>query len=244
MRRWRGGARARAAALGLGACVAGACVAGAAAAAGEAVSGPGLGIGTHRPGIDSLTSADPVLAPEDTLPERVPRPSALSLLPGTAGGYLGLAVGRPHAGLHCVAGARPCDDAPRAWRLYTGGMVNRWLGVELGLLDLGRAERGAGSMRARGVDLALVGRMPLGRALGAFGKVGTTWGRTRVDAESGSGLVAGDASGFGLAVGAGLALDFAAHWSALLEWEQRDLRFPGDASEPVSATSLGLRWRF
>ncbi|MGE5117866.1 MAG: porin family protein [Betaproteobacteria bacterium] len=230
--------RAVAAVLGLVAALA------AAPARADDVSGPGLGVGTRRSGIDSLTSADPVLAPLDA-PAPPAAPSARpSLLPGNAGVYLGLSVGRPDYGLSCVAGALGCGEPSRGWRLYTGGMVNPHLGVELGLLDLGRAERGAGNVRARGVDLAVVGRLPLGHALGAFGKLGTTWGRTRADAEPGRGLVAGDASGFGLTVGAGLALDVAAHWSALLEWEQRDLRFAGDASEPVDTTSLGLRYRF
>jgi OmpA-OmpF porin, OOP family len=157
---------------------------------------------------------------------------------------VGLSLGRPDYALGCGAGGRPCDDPDGALRLYTGGMFNPFLGVELAYLDLGRAERGGGTAQARGFDLSLVGRVRLGESFGAYGRLGTTWGRTRLSVEPASGLVGGEASGWGLSYGAGLSLDVTPHWSALLEWAQHDFRFPGADTAPVSAANVGLRYRF
>ena len=215
---------------------------------GAAITGPGLGIGTRPDGIDSLTGAGPVpLLPRDAAAARtVPGPDGDGdpPLPYLSSRYVGLSLGRPDYSLGCGAGGRPCSDPEGALRLYAGGMFNRWLGVELAWLDFGHAERGGGTAEAHGLDLSLVGRMRLGQSFGAYGRLGTTYGRTRLDVEPASGLAGGAASGWGVSYGAGVSLDVSPHWTALLEWTQHDLRFPGDTSEPVSAANVGLLYRF
>jgi hypothetical protein len=219
----------------------------AAPGAASGITGPGLGIGTREAGIDSLTGAGPVIAPpRDDARDRLPAlgRGGDSLLPYTSLGYVGLALGRPDYALGCGSGGLPCDDPPTSLRLATGGMLNPYLGIELAYLDLGRAVRGGGSARARGLDLGLVGRLPLGESFGAYGRLGATYGRTRVDAAPASGLASGEASGWGMSVAAGVSLDVTSHWTALLEWDSHDLRFPGDETQPVRSTNLGLLYRF
>jgi OmpA-OmpF porin, OOP family len=219
---------------------------------GSGIIGPGLGIGTRRDGIDSLTGAGPVLPTPRADAGANTRRGAFqelgrdgdSLLPYTSSGYVGVSLGRPDYSLGCGAGGRPCDNPDGALRLYTGGMFTPHLGLELAWLDLGRADRGGGTAQARGFDVSLVGRVRLGESFAAYGRLGTTWGRTRLGVDAASGLVGGEASGWGLSYGAGLSLDMTPHWSALLEWTQHDFRFPGDTTEPVSATSVGLLYRF
>ena len=231
------------------------CVAGAASspaqapppADGAAITGPGLGIGTRRESIDSLTGAGPVVTmPRDDDAANAPRAGrgGDSLLPWTSAGYLGLSLGRPDYSLGCGAAGRRCGNPDLALRLYTGAMFNPHLGVELAWLDFGRADRGGGTARARGLDLSLVGRVRLGESLGAYGRLGATFGRTRLAVDPAAGLAGGEASGWGLSYAAGLSLDMAAHWSARLEWTQHEFRFPGDTTEPVSAANVGLLYRF
>ena len=232
------------------------CVAGAASAPAQApppadgrdgVTGPGLGIGTRPESIDSLTGAGPVVTmPRDDDAANATRggEGGDALRSRTSAGYLGLSLGRPDYSLGCGTGGRRCGNPGLALRLYTGAMFNPRLGVELAWLDFGRADRGGGTARARGFDLSLVGRVRLGESLGAYGRLGATFGRTRLAVDPASGLAGGEASGWGLSYGAGLSLAMTAHWSARLEWTQHDFRFPGDTTEPVSAANVGLLYRF
>jgi OOP family OmpA-OmpF porin len=163
-----------------------------------------------------------------------------------AGGhsYLGLNLGRSHYNLPCGNIALLCDDTDRSVQLYAGRMIGNFWGVELGYLDMGRIARAGGETRARGLNLSLVGKAPLGRSFGVFGKVGTTYGRTETSALASSGLAAGSANGFGLSYGAGVSFDFTPRLSATVEWDSNDFRFSGTGRDPVRSTSLGLQYRY
>lgn len=171
--------------------------------------------------------------------------SRYSLLPGTRGGYVGLNIGKPEYDSSCgaIAGLS-CDDPDVSWRIYTGGMFNPFFGVELGYVDMGEADRAGGQVQSRGVDLSLVGRMPLAQSFSVFGKVGATYGRTEVSALAGSGVVTGTETGFAPSIGAGLSFDLGQQWSVLLEWDRHDFRFPGGEREKVTSNSLGVKYLF
>jgi OOP family OmpA-OmpF porin len=171
--------------------------------------------------------------------------SRYSLLPGTRGGYVGLNIGRPEYDSSCgtIAGLS-CDDPDTSWRIYTGGMFNPFFGVELGYVDMGEADRAGGQVQSRGVDLSLVGRLPLAQSFSVFGKVGATYGRTEVSALAGSGVVTGTETGFAPSIGAGLSFDLGQQWSVLLEWDRHDFRFPGGEREEVTSNSLGVKYLF
>lgn len=166
-----------------------------------------------------------------------------SLVPYTSGGYFGLNVGRPKYDTGCGTPGFECDDGDTSVRVYTGGMLNPFFGVEFAYLHMGDADRSGGTTRAQGVNLSLVGRVPVGDLFGVFAKVGTTYGRTRVSASPLSLVETGSDNGFGLSYGAGASFDFTRNWAVLLEWERHDFRFPG-GRDPVDAGSVGLKYKF
>jgi len=162
--------------------------------------------------------------------------------PGT-GQSLGLSIGRSDYGLGC--GLLPgCDKSTRALRLYGQAMVSDHWGAELGLLDMGRIGLGGGSARASGVNLSLLGRVPVFETFSLYGKLGTTYGHTTTSAIAGAGLRSGSEDGFGLSYGAGLSWNLSPRLSAVLEWDSHDFRFAGGGRDAVRATSLGLQYRY
>jgi hypothetical protein len=161
-------------------------------------------------------------------------------LPG--GGYAGVSLGRPSYRLDCGIGG--CDQPSLSGHAYVGGMFSPNFGAEVGVLSLGEAERGGGDTRAEGLNFSLVGRAQVGGGFGLFGRIGTTWGRTRVDAAPGAGIATGRASGWGPAYGLGVDWAFSSNWSAVLDWQRHRFDFAGDDNGWVRATSIGLKYRF
>jgi len=163
-----------------------------------------------------------------------------SHLPIAGRNYLGLNVGRSHYGVPCGSTSLLCDDAAPSTEFYAGRMIGNFWGVELAYLNAGRVQRTEGNLRAQGLNLSLVGRAPLGHAIGLFGKLGTTYGRTENPA------LAGTASdqGFGIAYGAGVSFDFTRRLSATFELESSDFRFAGTGRDPVRSANLGLQYRY
>lgn len=170
--------------------------------------------------------------------------SRKSWLPYTNNGYIGLNVGRPHYSTPCGSTVFNCDNPSTAANLYAGGMFNSFLGAELGYLNMGDADRAGGTTRAQGLNLSLVGRVPVGSMFSVFGKLGTTYGRTRTESLAGSGIVGGKDSGWGPSYGVGASIDFSNNWSAVLEWQRHRFHFAGDQRDYVRTTSLGAKYRF
>lgn len=171
--------------------------------------------------------------------------SPYALWPGNVlagGAYAGLGVGRPSYRLDCGPGG--CDQPAASANAYLGGLFTPHLGAEVSLLRFGDAERWGGDTRAEGVNFSLVGRAQVVAGLGVFGRIGTTWGRTRVDAAPGAGIATGRASGWGPAFGLGVDWAFSDHWSAVLDWQRHRFDFAGDDNGWVRSTSVGLKYRF
>lgn len=170
--------------------------------------------------------------------------SDYSLLPYTRRGYVGLNLGQSdYSDLSCGAGGFSCDDKDVAGTVYTGGMFNDWLGVELGYLHMGRVDRAGGRTEAQGLNVSLVGRLPL-QQFNVFAKGGTTYGRTKVSADALSLVPAGKDSGWGASYGAGVGLDVTPTTSVVLEWARHDFHFEGVGKQEVDLTSLGVKYRF
>ena len=165
-----------------------------------------------------------------------------SVIPYTSHGYVGVNVGKPDYDLGCVGGFG-CSDSSTSYHLYTGGMFNRYFGAELGYVNLGDMERGGGKAEAHGINLSLVGRLPLG-VVHLFGKVGTTYGRSEVSASPLSGVATGKASGWEGSYGAGIGFDLSPRSSIVLEWNRYDVRFVGIGKREVDTTSIGYMHRF
>lgn len=158
--------------------------------------------------------------------------------------YLGLNVERFRDGTNCAATTLLCDETQRPAEIYTGTMIGNFWGMELGYLNFGRVARGGIEARAQGLNISLVGKAQLAPSLRAFGKVGTTYGRSDTALPGADGTAFGSQQGFGLSVGAGLSLDFTPRLSATLEWDSKDLRSFGGGRDPVRSTSLGLRYSY
>ena len=166
-----------------------------------------------------------------------------SWLPGTRRGYVGINLGRSDYGTPCGGGNFACDKPRVAGKVYSGGMFNDHLGLELGYVHMGRADRAGGRTDAQGLNASLVGRVPFG-AFNAFAKGGITYGRTHVSAAGASGLPTGTGSGWGASYGAGLGWDFNRTSGLVLEWERHDFRFRGLGKQDVDMTTIGYVHRF
>lgn len=167
-----------------------------------------------------------------------------SWIPGTRRGYVGINLGRSDHGTPCGSGGFGCDKPNVAGKVYSGGMFNDYLGMEVGYLHAGRADRAGGRTDAQGLNASVVGRVPLGSAFNAFAKGGVTYGRTHVSAASTAGVPTGTGSGWGASYGAGLGWDFNRTSGVVLEWERHDFRFAGLGKRDVDMTTIGYRHRF
>ncbi len=166
-----------------------------------------------------------------------------SWLPYTTSGYVGASIGQGEYNTSCLAGTT-CDDPDTSGKVYTGGMFNPYLGIELGYIQWGDADRNGGTQRARGVNAMLTGFVPLGSMFTLVGKVGTTYAWTKSMPGSAFVAPAGSEDNFALAYGVGFSLDFTRNWSATLDWERHDLKFAGEGRKDVDLTTLGIKYRF
>ena len=167
-----------------------------------------------------------------------------SWAPYTQDGYMGLDIGRSSFRNNCGVGGFGCDRTDRTGRLYLGGYFNPHFGAEIGYADLGDMQRAGGNTRARGINLSLVARAPLTERFGVYGKLGTMYGRTRVSAAPGSGVVGGSDSGWGPTYALGLSWHLSQNWSTVLEWNRQRFDFAGNNDSWVRSTSVGLRYHF
>ena len=166
-----------------------------------------------------------------------------SFIPYTQQGYLGLSGGRSNYDLNAGPSGLGFDDSDSAWKLTTGGYFHPNAGVELSYLNAGKAHRLGGTTKAQGINLSLVGRAPLNEQFDLFGKVGTTYGRTRTSGFSGLGVATGKDSGFGLSYGVGARWNFNQQWAAVVEWERHKFHF-SDENSGVKMTTLGVQYKY
>ncbi|GKT15027.1 outer membrane beta-barrel protein [Acidovorax sp. SUPP2522] len=166
-----------------------------------------------------------------------------SFIPSTQQGYVGLSGGQSKYDLRSGTGGFAFDDNDTAWKIYTGGYFNQNFGIEFGYLNFGNATRVGGETKAQGLNLSLVGHLPLSEQFDVFGKVGTTYGRTKTSGNPGFGVTTGDDNGFGLSYGAGVRWAFNPQWAAVVEWERHRLNF-ADGKSDVDMTTVGVQYRY
>lgn len=166
-----------------------------------------------------------------------------SFIPATQQGYIGLNAGQSKYDLRNGTSLFNFDDSDTGWKLYTGGYFHPNFGVEFGYLNFGKASRLGGDTKAQGLNFSLVGRAPIGDQFDVFGKLGTTYGRTRTSGNPGFGVATGKDDGFGLSYGAGVRWAFNPQWAAVLEWERHRLHF-ADGKSDVDMTTLGVQYRY
>jgi OOP family OmpA-OmpF porin len=162
--------------------------------------------------------------------------------PGSS--YIGFNAGQSDFSVGNGNGVFPSDNKDNSYSLYGGSYFNNNFGVVLGFNDFGRVNRGGGETKAQGINFNLVGRLPLSPSFNLLGKLGTTYGRTESSAVAGSGVGAGKESGFGASYGIGVEYAFTPNVSAVLQYDEHDLKFAGQGRETINVTSVGLRYRF
>lgn len=162
-----------------------------------------------------------------------------SWLPYTQNGYWGFNLGVPDYEKNCTAGFS-CKDPDVGGKIYIGGQFNRWLGLEVGYVNVGELKRNGGDTSAQGVNLSLVGSVPINDVFSAFAKVGTTYGWTKTRGDVGD---TGKKDDFGLSYGAGLGFNLTPRTQLLVEWDRHDFKFVDQRAE-VDLYSVGLRFRF
>jgi hypothetical protein len=157
--------------------------------------------------------------------------------------YFGLNVGKPKLGTDCGSPAFSCDDASVSGHIYAGKMISQYFGVEAGYFNAGDADRAGGRTKAQGINLSLLGVVPLG-PVDIFGKGGANYGRTDVTSALLSGVPAGKANSWGGSYGAGVGWNLGDHSRVVLQWDRHDMKFAGTGREAVEMTSVGYVWRF
>ena len=158
-------------------------------------------------------------------------------------GYVGLNLGASNYSLGNGSGFFPSDDTDTAYNLYTGTFFTPNFGLELGYTNFGKIERAGGTTKAEGINLSLVGRAPITQSFNLLGKLGTTYGRTDVSSRD-PGVISDKENGFGVSYGIGAEYSFNPQLSAVLQYDEHRLKFAGDGSDRVNATTVGLRYRF
>ncbi len=162
--------------------------------------------------------------------------------PGSS--YIGLNVGQSDYSLGSGTNVFPSDQKDTAYGISAGSYFSPNFGLEVGYTDFGKATRGGGETEAMGFNVSLLGRLPLSPQFNLLGKLGTTYGRTEVSSRPGSGITAGKEDGFGISYGIGAEYSFTPQVSAVLQYDEHDLKFAGSGRDRISATTVGLRYRF
>lgn len=167
-------------------------------------------------------------------------------LAGQSTTYIGLSVGssdfsKPSNGFGIFGN----DQRATAYSINMGNYFNNQnFGFEIGYTDFGSVNRAGGTTKVDGINLSLIGRAPLNPTFNLLGKIGTTYGRTDVSSAPTSGVTAGSERGFDWSYGIGAEMLLSTQWSGVLQYDEHYVKFPGGGSDRVSATSLGLRYRY
>jgi OmpA-OmpF porin, OOP family len=167
--------------------------------------------------------------------------SRSSWIPYTSYGYVGASVGRTNYDLGgCIAFS--CDDQATGFKLYTGGRFSRYVGIELGYVNLGDADRNGGEIKAQGANLSLVGNIPLGDNFNIFGKVGGIYSWTKTSSFVPA-VRAGKEDGLGLSYGLGMQYDINRSFAVRADWDRYRLKYVGQR-EDADLFSVGVVFKF
>ncbi len=159
--------------------------------------------------------------------------------------YIDLNTGRTDFDLGNGGSLYGSDRRDRSYSVALGSYFRASnLGMELGYTDFGRVDRSGGHAEAKGINLSLIGRIPLGNSFNVLGQVGGVYSRTDVSAGPGAGVSTGKESGVDWTYGAGLEFAFARRWSAVLQYDGYHMDFASEGRERITNLALGVRYLY
>lgn len=185
------------------------------------------------------------------------------------GWYGGLSIGQSGAnidsariasnllGAGFAASAVTSDDSDTGYKLFAGYKVNRNFALEGGYFDLGRFGFAAttvpagtlnGNIKLSGLNLDVVGILPINEKFSAFGRAGLNYAEAR-DSFSGTGAVVvlnpnPSKREANYKFGAGFQYDFTQSLGMRVEAERYRINDAAGSKSDVDLLSLGLVYRF
>ena len=181
--------------------------------------------------------------------------AAAAVLPGAAysqlitSSYFGATLGNSDAGDFCENLPTDCDKTGTAWRVYSGLGFTRNLGLEIGIVDLGRIEARTATTSTKVETMLsealLVVSYPVQR-LSIFGKVGAYYAGTKARTEAPTGNVEARETNAGLTYGAGAKVDISSRFAVRGDWQHYAKVGGSDTGGEVDVNvfMIGLEWRF
>ena len=164
---------------------------------------------------------------------------------GSGNSYIGLNAGETDFHLGNGTGLYTADSHTTAYSLYAGSYFrDSNLGMEVGYTDFGKINRAGGSTKADGINLSLIGRLPLGSSFNLLAKVGGLFAHTDVSTAAGSGVTAGSENNLDLTWGVGAEYAFTRNWSGVVQYDENTLKFAGGGLDRISNLALGVRYLY
>ena len=159
-------------------------------------------------------------------------------------GYIGLNAGKSDFSVGNGTGFFTSDNKDTTYGIYGGTYFTPYFGGELGYTNFGKINRAGGRTKAEGINVSLIGRLPLSPQFNLLGKLGTTYGRTDVSSAFGSGVVPGKETGFDVSYGIGAEYAFTPAVSGVLQYDEHKMKFAGGENNRVGAATAGVRFKF
>ena len=154
-------------------------------------------------------------------------------------GHAGVSAGPSRLHADCPSGTS-CDDKDYMCRAYAGGRFNNAIGLELGVLNFGKYQRGGGDTDGWGADIALIAGIPIGANTAIFGKLGAVYARMEAD---GAGIDTGKERGFGPRFGVGGQVGLTKEWAIRADLDRYHVPLPG-GKENIDSFMLGVQYTF
>jgi len=156
--------------------------------------------------------------------------------------HVALSIGKARFNVPCIEGM-VCRRNGRAITLHAGSDLSKRLGFELAYMRMSNTVHEGNAIRVRGLNVNMLGELPLASSLTLTGRLGANYARTRMDVASPTGSVSGKAHGFGLSYGVGLNWDISDRWSAATDLNRHSFKFV-TGRDTVDTATVNLRYRY
>lgn len=143
-----------------------------------------------------------------------------------------------------AAAGAACDDKATTWKIFGGYQFNSYLGIELGLSDMGDwpasvTGLGAATAKLRVFETVFVGTLPLSQRFSIYGKGGIYQWDADYIFPAGVGGSA-DADGNDFTFGAGVRINFTRNTALRLEWQRYNKLGDPATTGRFNADALGV----